>query len=292
MTVKDEKWYAVSVTVPPEYADAVEFAFNALDSLGSDIDLLSKTDTGMVVVNGYFASPPDGDTVQDELDNASRIHGLPADTEFRIERRIVENRDWLAEWKKYWKPVEIGRFVIAAPWHDVDAESKIVIRIEPNMAFGTGTHETTQLCLEAISDNLEPNRSFLDVGTGTGILAIAAALMSDGRGVEAIDTDADAVEIARDNAAMNGVADRINFSAGSITPRTGRFDFVCANLTADVIVPILPTLIAKTDEILVLSGILAEQEESVLRGIPDALPRTVARRGEWISVTVRVGFAG
>src|SRR5205085_3138018 len=104
--------------------------------------------------------------------------------------RVVEEIDWLAEWKKHWQPTEVGRFVIAPPWQEIDPGDKILIQIEPNMAFGTGTHETTQLCLDAISELYRPQLTFLDVGTGTGILAIAAAKLG-GDQVLACDTDAD-----------------------------------------------------------------------------------------------------
>jgi ribosomal protein L11 methyltransferase len=155
------------------------------------------------------------------------------------------------------------------------------------MAFGTGTHETTQLCLEAIGKHYRPGQSLLDVGTGTGILAIAAAKMASGReSILAIDTDADAVEIARTNSELNSVGERIDFAAGVIDPTTEHYDLICANLTADVIVPILSLLIDKADRVLVLSGILAEQEKMVVDLIPADLARSVDRAGEWISVTV------
>ena len=164
------------------------------------------------------------------------------------------------------------------------------------MAFGTGTHETTQLCLAAIDQRYKNGRSFLDVGTGTGILAIAAAKLnstfqiSDFRFL-ACDTDAEAVVIARENAELNGVGERIEFFTGPISDVTERFDFVCANLTADVIIPILPLLLGKTRETLVMSGILGEQEESILNALPPqfAGKHLVARSGEWISITLRMG---
>ena len=108
--------------------------------------------------------------MEDEIRYALQIYGLNEEAVVSIVRREVQNEDWLAEWKKHWKPTTVGRFVIAPPWENVDDSQKIVIRIEPNMAFGTGTHETTQLCLRAIEANYHPGDSFLDVGTGPGIL--------------------------------------------------------------------------------------------------------------------------
>lgn len=291
MTSGPDKWHAVSVTVTPEYVEAAEFAFNGMDSLGSEVDLLSNSNSELCTVTAYFTAPPDEELIHGELKKAAAVYGLSADIDFAVRHTIVENQDWLAEWKKYWKPVEIGRFVIAAPWHEVDNADKTIIRIEPNMAFGTGTHETTQLCLDAIDRYYQPGQSFLDVGTGTGILAIAAAAMSPGNEMIAgIDIDADAVAIARTNAGLNRVGGRIRFSVGSVEKETDRFDFVCANLTTDVILPILPGLLGATKETLVLSGILIEQEKTVVKGLPENLPFEVTRAGEWTSILVRTGL--
>jgi ribosomal protein L11 methyltransferase len=134
----------------------------------------------------------------------------------RHELREVADRDWLEEWKQNWQPVEIGRFIIAPPWSNVgEIHDRLIIRIEPGMAFGTGTHETTRLCLDAIQKHFTGG-SFLDVGTGTGILAIAAAKLFPEARVEACDTDETAVAIARENAAANGVLDQIDFRVGSV----------------------------------------------------------------------------
>ena len=160
--------------------------------------------------------------------------------------REVADRDWLEEWKKNWQPVQVGRFVIAPPWIEIgDAPGRIVIRIEPGMAFGTGTHETTRLCLAAIEKHFNGG-SFLDVGTGTGILAMAAAKMFPGARIDACDTDPHAIEIARENAKANGVVNQIEFRVGSIEETTPSADLVCANLTADVILQIIPALISVT----------------------------------------------
>lgn len=281
-----QRWHAVSVTVAPEYVEAAEFAFNELDSLGSEIDLLSDKDSELCTVTAYFNTPPRAEDVCAELERASEIYGLAAGIDFAVRQSVIEDQDWLAEWKKYWKPVHIGQFVIAAPWHEV-ATDDVVIRIEPNMAFGTGTHATTQLCLKAIDKLYEKGQTFLDVGTGTGILAIAAAKLSPGsERILAVDTDPDSISIARTNAEMNGVGQRIEFGVGSIGESVDNFDFVCANLTADVILPLLPLLISKASKTLVLSGILAEQERIIVEQIRSPYAPVVERSGEWISVTV------
>src|SRR6185369_11327170 len=122
----------------------------------------------------------------------------------------------LEEWKRKWQPVHVGRFIIAPPWSEISpTPDKVVIRIEPGMAFGTGTHETTRLCLAAL-EKYSVGNSFLDVGTGTGILAIAAAKINPTARIHACETDAEAVAIAIENARINRVAERITFTVGSI----------------------------------------------------------------------------
>ncbi|MGB7209180.1 MAG: 50S ribosomal protein L11 methyltransferase [Pyrinomonadaceae bacterium] len=287
----DQKgWFAVSVTVKTAATEAIEFAFNSLDSLGTEINDMPKADRDSVTVIGYFQNLPDEKLLRNEFDKSLEIYGLLSDSIAAVTSTEVKNEDWLAEWKKHWKPTHIGRFVIAAPWHLVNDPEKIVIRIEPNMAFGTGTHETTQLCLAAIDEHYRAGQTFLDVGTGTGILAIAAAKMAEGSKIIACDTDGEAVAIARENAEVNRVGNQIEFFTGPISADLERFDFVCANLTADVIIPILPLLIEKTRETLVMSGILAEQEESIVNAFPQELAGKyfITHSGEWISVTVGV----
>jgi ribosomal protein L11 methyltransferase len=276
--------------------EAIEFAFNSLDALGTEIDYM-RTPTNGVCVIGYFDGLPDDEVLQDELHYALRAYGLDENAIASIERSEIQDADWLVEWKKHWKPTTVGRFVIAPPWETVDDADKIVIRIEPNMAFGTGTHETTQLCLAAITKLYRSGDSFLDVGTGTGILAIAAAKItgrstsgSESAPMRACDTDPDSIKIARENAELNDVGDIVNFVEGEISSETPQFDFVCANLTLDAIVPILPLLLEKAQEYLVLSGILAEQETEIVHALSEngVNDPSIDRSGEWIALTVEV----
>lgn len=285
---KPEKWLALEIAVRPEAAEAIEFAFNSLEALGTAISFRRVGHTEALTVSGYFNELPDALMLQDELQYALRSYGFEMDAVVSVDHAEIENADWLAEWKKHWKPTAIGRFVIAPPWAEIGEEGKIVIRIEPNMAFGTGTHETTRLCVEAIDTIYERGESFLDVGTGTGILAIAAAKLADGsEQFFAIDNDADSIKIARENAAANNVG-FIRFAESVMTEETPQFDLVCANLTIDVILPILDLLLEKTTKTLVMSGILAEQEPMIAsalnaRGITDYRVSTL---GEWIAVIV------
>jgi ribosomal protein L11 methyltransferase len=279
-------WYALDLTLEEAAREAVEYALSEAGALGTESAVAADA-AGLVRSSAYFDAPPDRERVRAALREALRIYALPSSSVREVAAREVEARDWLGEWKKSWQPVAIGeRFVVAPPWSELDAgDERIIIRIEPGMAFGTGTHETTRLCLEAIEKQFD-GASFLDVGTGTGILAIAAAKLNPAARVEACDTDAEAVGIARENARLNGVGDRVEFRVGSIDATTASADFVCANLTADVILPLLPALTAATCGRLVLSGILDAQAAEVRSalaalGVTDC--QTLAA-GEWVAI--------
>jgi ribosomal protein L11 methyltransferase len=322
MTKIREKWFALEITVDSKAIEAIEFGLNESGALGTEINNLGKALGATVCIIGYFNEQPGEKILQNHLAEALRIYGFARDAINETEWRAVENKDWLSEWKKHWRPTETACFIIAPPWENVENTNKIVIRIEPNMAFGTGTHETTRLCLKAIEANYA-GESFLDVGTGTGILAIAAAKLAaqleakkdedktdnfnprteaDKSGIKenfsvnpvsstvkflACDTDADSIKIALENAELNR-ADRIEFYIGSIDEKTPEFNFVCANLTADVIIPMLPLLIAKTERTLLLSGILKEQQNLVTSELNkfQISDFKIENNGEWISILI------
>lgn len=315
-TPAEQKWYSVEIMAAPKAADAVEFAFDLLNCLGTETDHLRKHATDDIRIVGYFNELPDNETLKAQLENALSAYDLTLDSIRSSNNSEIENRDWLAEWKKHWKPTIAGRFVVAPPWETVDEPERIVINIEPNMAFGTGTHETTRLCLAEIERLYSAGDSVLDVGTGTGLLAIAAAKIGiatehteTGRDfydissfaqknsvpsvfsvvkILACDTDTDSVKIAIENAELNGVSGQIEFYEGSITVETGLFDLVLANLTIDVILPILPMILASTGKHLVMSGILVEQRPMIEEALNEKGFKefVVQELGEWISVTV------
>ena len=289
---KNQNWFALEITANSAASEAIEFALNELAALGTEINNLGKTPSETLTIIGYFNEKPDDEKLNSQLSNALQIYNFTDDAIKKIEWREVENQDWLAEWKKHWKPTVTNKFIIAPIWETVENTDKIVIRIEPSMAFGTGTHETTKLCLKAIEETYDGKMSFLDVGTGTGILAIGAAKIqgksekAKGK-ILACDTDFDSIVIAKENAELNNT-ENIEIYVGSISSETPEFDFVCANLTADVILPILPLLIEKSKNILVLSGILKEQESLIIAELNKfhITDFKIETDGEWISVLV------
>src|ERR1041384_637636 len=311
--MSEKQWVAFDVTTTQENREAIEYGLMEAGALGTE----TVDSENEVRVTGYFENPIDENKVHRALIDAWRVYPqVPRDIDridFKV--RAVADRDWLAEWKKVWQPVQIGRFIIAPPWlvsvpgavatgssdpsgvSDPLATGRgsdtIVIRINPGMAFGTGTHETTRLCLKAIDQHYRGG-SFLDIGTGTGVLAIAAAKCQtpDREGgpasIHACDIDPDAIAIAKENADLNGIADRIDFQVGSVDETTASADFVCANLTATVIIALLPMLIGATCGRLVLSGILDSQEEMVRSRLAELgiTEIKVDRDGEWIAFII------
>ena len=285
---ESKTWYSAEIACLPEAEEAVGFALDEAGCIGTEINKLGKDQSQKkdICVIGYFDEEPDERRLGVQLLAAFRIFELDESLLLGVKCSKVEDRDWLAEWKKHWKPTEIGRFIIAPPWEEVPETNQIVIRIEPNMAFGTGTHDTTKLCLKAIGERYQAGQTVLDVGTGTGILAIATAKLG-ARTIVGCDTDEDSIKIARENAVLNGV-DWIEFADGTLAADAPVYDFVCANLTVDVIVPILDLLLAKTGSILLLSGILVEQKTIISAALEESQISDFKfeTSGEWISVMV------
>ncbi len=289
--LQNKIWYAADCVVKSNAAEAVEFALMEADANGIETDYLGELIVGVKVkVVGYFNVEPKIEFLRNKISESLAIYSFDENAIEELSVREVENRDWLAEWKKSWKATETAKFIIAPPWQVIENKEKLVIQIEPAMAFGTGTHETTKLCIKAIEDNFVLGESFFDVGTGTGILAFAVAkLDTKNTKIVACDNDPDSVKIASENAELNKVAENIQFYVGSIEETSANFDFVCANLTSDVILPILHLLVAKIKKTLVLSGILAIQEASITTRLNElgANNFAIETDGEWISVVIK-----
>ncbi|OGO04744.1 MAG: ribosomal protein L11 methyltransferase [Chloroflexi bacterium RBG_13_56_8] len=195
---------------------------------------------------------------------------------------ILEPEDWAESWKAHFSPQHIGeRTVIVPTWHEYQrASGEVVINLDPGMAFGTGLHATTRLCLEAIERYLRQEMAVLDVGTGSGILAISAALQG-AMHVRGIDVDAVAVEVARENVALNQVEHIVaieratlgNDAPPDVPQHAGtQYDLVLVNILAETIMKMLPSLVAslRVGGIMVGSGILLEKAGAVTASLKDA----------------------
>jgi ribosomal protein L11 methyltransferase len=206
-----------------------------------------------------------------------------------------EEEDWANAWKAQYSVHRVGRRVLVkAPWHDYQpAPDEIVVELDPGMAFGTGLHPSTQLAMMAIEDELEPGARVLDVGTGSGVLATAAALLG-ASAVHGVDIEPVAVRSARENAERNGVAEIVRIEQGSVgdgEPFLGAYDLVVANIIARILIELAPSL-AKTVHpggTLVLGGIIDVKEDTV-RDAFDDVGLTLVRREEsedWVSLVYR-----
>ena len=192
--------------------------------------------------------------------------------EVKTETLGLREEDWANSWKKYYKPLHIGNNVVIAPmWEDYQSlENEIVVKMDPGMAFGSGTHETTALCAELIEKHLKPGARVLDVGTGSGILAILASKLG-AKEVEALDIDANAVAVAKENCEKNGVGNVVCRQSDLIKSAKGKYDFISANIVADIIVRMSGDVgnIITDDGKLVVSGIIESQKERVVNAFKE-----------------------
>ena len=288
---RNSGWWLLTLTVA---RDMEERASTLLFESGSTGIVTLREAEDRLTLGAYFESRIDPGDVKLALEAEFARQGQqPSLTEFSV--ASVPDQDWMQKWKEGFEAVNVGeRFIVSPSWKlPGDSQGRIVIQIDPGMAFGPGTHETTRLCLEAI-ERFWKGGSLLDVGTGTGILAIAAAQLEPGSRVSAIDVDPLAVEVARENVAINGVSDSIELSQAQ--PRDlarCSFDVVVANLTAEVIIDLTGDLAncLASNGLLILSGILTEFEGDVERALTADAFSVIDRReaGEWCALVARRG---
>ncbi len=212
-------------------------------------------------VVGYLAETEGVETLLSDLrEGLDRLTGQGITS--RITFRRVDEEDWAESWKAYFRPERIGeRLVVKPTWRDFDPRpGDLVLAIDPGMAFGTGTHPTTAMCLRLLERHLRPGDGLLDVGTGSGILLAAGALLGAGR-LRGTDVDPVAVTVATENLALNGVpAERYSITAGPLTEGiTGRYEAVTANILTDVILTLLDRVerVTAPGGLFIGSGILA-----------------------------------
>ena len=191
-----------------------------------------------------------------------------------IETDTTLEEDWRNNWKKYFNPMPVGdKLLIRPSWRDdYDPNGRVVLNIDPGLAFGTGNHETTRLCLEAVERYLKEGDTVLDVGCGSGILAIASLLLGAGSAV-GVDIDETAVKTAKENAEINNVADRFTAITGDLTEKvTGKYNLIVANIVADAIMFLSKGVkeFMTPDTVYIMSGIIDTRADEVISAIsPD-----------------------
>ena len=231
-------------------------------------------------------------TGEDYLEQLRAQGGADLGT-LRLELSGVKDDDWSENWKKYYKPFRIGTHLVVKPtWEAYQPSPEdLIIELDPGMAFGTGTHETTSMCMQLLEKHLKSNMRVMDVGTGSGILAIAAARLG-AKEVLAIDIDPAAVKVARENIVLNHVEDRVRAVEGDLCKSEAMpCDLAVANIVADAIRMLAAPLtrhLAKGG-LLICSGIIREREQDVLDAAL-AAGYVVADRlekGEWVALALR-----
>ncbi len=207
--------------------------------------------------------------------------------------KIVEEADWAEAWKVHYHPIRLGRHILIRPiWVEMETTPEdVVISLDPGMAFGTGTHPTTQLCLEALEDYVKPGMQVFDLGCGSGILSIAAAKLG-AASVLGVDIDTVAVTVALENIAANGVADKITIQEGSlesVLTSARRFDILLANILARVIIEMCKQPLGdviRPGGVGIFSGIIADQADDVEAALRTVGLQPTARRqqGDWVVI--------
>ena len=267
---------------------AIDVRTDAPDLLLAIVDDFGPTAVEDLALDGsvriFFLSPTDRDAARGAL--APRFDVTAVD---------VPDQDWARRSQENLKPVTIGRIIVAPPWVALSPEpSALVVVIQPSMGFGTGHHATTRLCLAALQAIPLTDRVVLDVGTGSGVLAIAADRLGAARAV-GIDYDPDAIQSARENLALNPAVTRVRFETADLSAMPlPAADVVTANLTGALLIRSAPALVAavRTGGTLVLSGLLADERDDVCEAFAAAALFWEREEDGWVGLAMTVGARG
>jgi len=291
------EWLEVSVTVENEVAEAVAEVLSRYAYRGVAIEAGPEGwNAGPVIVRAYL--PADDQlqanrrSVEEALWHLGQIRPVPAPT-----FRPVAEADWAEAWKERLNVLHVGQHIVIRPsWREyVPTPGDVVIQLDPGMAFGSGLHPTTQMCLVALEELICPEAKVLDLGSGSGILAIAAARLGAGH-VLAVDNDPMAVKTAQGNVMANGVQGVVKVMSGSLREVSGRYDLVVVNILARVIVEMVQEGLAtrmRPGGALIATGIIADQEPEVAAALQGKGLILEERRqqDEWVCLVARQGYS-
>jgi ribosomal protein L11 methyltransferase len=282
------EWLEVSVTVENEAAEAVAEVLSRYAPRGIAIEAGPEGwNAGPVLVRAYL--PVDDQLrankrrISEALGHLAQIRPIPAPV-----FHVVAEADWAEAWKERLNVLRVGQRTVVRPsWRDyTPAPGDVVIELDPGMAFGTGLHPTTQMCLVVLEGRVRPGATVLDLGTGSGILAIAAAKLGAGH-VLALDSDPVAVETARGNVLANGVQGTVRVAPGSLAQVSESYDLVVVNILARVITDMIRDGLAtrvRAGGVLAAAGILAGQEPEIIAALEQEAFVSVERwqREDWV----------
>ena len=299
-------WLEISLVVNGELAEAVadvlaRFAYSGV-MMEQGVKYKDEEDAGTpagpITVRAYLEMDDKIEETRQKLEESlyylGMIQPIPAPT-----YKQIADQNWMEAWKQHYKPILIGkRLVIVPAWMDTPDPARVAIKIDPGMAFGTGTHPSTQLCLELMEKEfaVQPPLRMIDVGCGSGILSIAAIKLGS-LAVLGVDIDAGSIMNSRENADANQVGEELTLAVGSVEEiRAGRFVFnkapiVVANILAPVIVRLFETGLAELIEdrgVIILSGILQDQAERVIDAgqLQGLVMKEKRQMGDWIALAM------
>ena len=298
------KWVELSIEAPAEYVEPLSHLFLRYGKGG----VVTEEPGGYSPDEGESPPVPDRVTVKTfyPLDDEAGARFGRIDVGVRLmsqltcmsplAQRVIEEQEWAEAWKEHFHPLRVGeRLVVAPSWREfAPGEGDVVIRLDPGMAFGTGHHPTTRMCLEEVEALVEPGMEVLDAGCGSGILSIAAALLGARRAF-GLDVEEVAVSVAQANAAENRVAGVVSAVVGSLPHpqvREGGYDLVLANISAKVGIELAEALASaiRPGGALVVSGFLLKDEEAVRRAYAGAGGAVEGRQeeGDWVTLRLRM----
>ena len=263
------EWTDIRLTVAKSDADNAEAVATMIAEGGIYIEDYSD-------IEQQVAEIAHVDLIEQELLDKPRdrviIHMYLEPGASPVETEGVEQEDWQNGWRKYYHPLEIGKRLAVVPsWQEYNTD-RVKLILDPGLAFGTGGHETTSLCMEALDERVKGGERVLDIGTGSGILAIAA-LKLGAAVAEGVDIDPVAVRTAGENAALNGVQDKLTVLVGDLSDKaSGQYDIITANIVANAILslaPAVPGLMAE-GATFIASGIIDSRKDEVIAGLEKA----------------------
>ncbi|MGE5329502.1 MAG: 50S ribosomal protein L11 methyltransferase [Deltaproteobacteria bacterium] len=254
-----------------------------------DEDLISNDETAWV--RAYYQEQTDLEKVLGSIDEAVKeAEKYLVIGEYSVETKYVDEENWQNEWKKYYKPIKIGKSILVKPsWEDIEIKDReIVVELDPGMAFGTGTHESTRMCMELIEKYIRYGNKLLDIGCGSGILSILGAKLGCSK-IFSIDIDPLSIKTSLENFKINKV-ENIAFAQKAVIEEINveKYDVVVANIVANVIIDIAPKVVEFLNEggIFIASGIIKDRKEEVEKAILDNGFKIleISNMGEWVAI--------
>lgn len=285
-------WLRIDVSTSREAVEALSPVMLSLSPSGIQIDEMNDTVILTIYLPNSSSLEDAQATIRSALDRIS-LQGLNAKPA-NIIVSSISDQDWVENYKRYFTSIRIGRFLIKPSWEDIEiAPDEILIELDPGLAFGTGAHPTTEGCLLFLQEFLIPGEIVFDLGTGSGILAIAAAKLGAKKNV-AIDNDEQAIIVARENAQRNGVSSAIEFRAIDFAQMEPvDVDLLVSNLTAPLIISFLPIIAQKFRgvKLFIASGITSAQREDILTALGGNgfTVEKILEKGEWVTVVSTFG---